>query len=107
MRSGLPSPFTSAAVTESGPLVRTGPVAKVCWAAKLGVAAPGAVVFRSTETVLPLVRDDEIGFAVAVHVRRRDRVGIGAGGEGLLGGEARGARPGRGGVQEHRDGVVP
>ena len=27
-------------------------MAKVCWAAKLGVAAPGAVVLSSTETVL-------------------------------------------------------
>ena len=27
-------------------------MAKVCWAAKLGVVAPGAVVLRSTETVL-------------------------------------------------------
>ena len=47
-RSGRPSPFTSAAATERGPL----PVAKVCWAAKLGVVAPGAVVFSSTDTVL-------------------------------------------------------
>ncbi len=30
------------------------PVAKVCWVAKLGVAAPGAVVLSSTETVLLL-----------------------------------------------------
>ena len=28
------------------------PVAKVCWAAKDGVVAPGAVVFSSTDTVL-------------------------------------------------------
>src|SRR5271166_3871509 len=47
MRSGRPSPFTSAAATESGPL----PVAKDCWAAKLGVVAPAAVVFSSTDTV--------------------------------------------------------
>src|SRR5260370_14190561 len=50
-RSGLPSPLTSAAVTEAGPL----PVAKVCWAAKLGVAAPGAVVLSSTDTVPSLL----------------------------------------------------
>ena len=49
-RSGLPSPFTSAAVTENGAL----PVAKVCWAAKEGVVAPGAVVFSSTDTVFEL-----------------------------------------------------
>ncbi len=49
IRSGLPSPLTSAAVTENG----TVPVAKVCWVAKLGVVAPGAVVLSSTETVLP------------------------------------------------------
>ena len=47
IRSGLPSPFKSAAVTEHGWL----PVAKVCWAAKEGVVAPGAVVFSSTDTV--------------------------------------------------------
>jgi hypothetical protein len=29
-------------------------VAKVCWVAKLGVVAPGAVVLSSTETVLLL-----------------------------------------------------
>ena len=50
IRSGLPSPLTSAAVTEKG----TDPVAKVCCAAKLGVVAPGAVVLSSTETVLSL-----------------------------------------------------
>ena len=49
IRSGLPSPLMSAAVTESGSL----PVAKVCWVAKVGVVAPGAVVLSSTDTVLP------------------------------------------------------
>ena len=44
----MPSPFKSAAVTETGKL----PVARVCWAAKAGVVAPGAVVFSSTDTVL-------------------------------------------------------
>src|SRR5208282_979882 len=47
IRSGLPSPLTSAAVTEAGPM----PTAKVCWVAKLGVVAPGAVVLSSTDTV--------------------------------------------------------
>ncbi len=47
IRSGLPSPFKSATVTESGLL----PVAKVCWAAKEAVVDPGAVVFSSTDTV--------------------------------------------------------
>src|SRR5258707_58492 len=46
-RSGLPSPLTSATATERGGL----PVAKVCWVAKEGVVAPGAVVFNSTDTV--------------------------------------------------------
>ncbi len=41
--------LTSAAVTQRGPW----PVAKVCWGAKLAVAAPRAVVLSSTETVLP------------------------------------------------------
>ena len=50
IRSGLPSPFTSAAVTERGSV----PVAKVCWAAKEGVVAPVAVVFSSTDTVFEL-----------------------------------------------------
>ena len=68
IRSGLPSPFKSAAVTEDGSL----PVAKVCWAAKERVVAPGAVVFSSTDTVLtPLIRDDQVGLAIAVDVRRR------------------------------------
>src|SRR5262249_47025743 len=46
-RSGRPSPLTSAAATETG----TEPVAKVCWAAKEGTVAPGAVVFSSTDAV--------------------------------------------------------
>src|SRR5579885_3532517 len=46
--SGLPSPFMSAAMTRCGPA----PVAKVCEAAKLAVAAPDAVVFNSTATTL-------------------------------------------------------
>ena len=51
-------------------------MAKVCWAAKLGVAAPGAVVFSSTDTVLRVsVRDEQVGLAVAVQVRRRHRDG--------------------------------
>ena len=50
IRSGLPSPFTSATVTDSGPR----PVGKVCWGAKLGVVAPGAVVLSSTEIVSPV-----------------------------------------------------
>ncbi len=50
IRSGLPSPFKSAAVTENGKL----PVAKAVWAAKEGVVAPGAVVFSSTDTVFEL-----------------------------------------------------
>ena len=47
IRSGLPSPFNSAAVTERGLM----PMAKAVWAAKEGVVAPGAVVFSSTDTV--------------------------------------------------------
>ena len=71
IRSGLPSPLTSAAVTEIGSV----PVAKVCWVAKLGVVAPGAVVLSSTETVLSsAIRHDQVGLAVAVDVRRRHRV---------------------------------
>src|SRR5262249_21246473 len=46
-RSGRPSPLTSPTATELGLL----PVAKVCWGAKDGVVAPGAVVFSSTDTV--------------------------------------------------------
>src|SRR5437667_419508 len=47
-RSGRPSPLRSPAATVQGPA----PVAKVCWAVKDGVAAPGAVVLNSTDTVL-------------------------------------------------------
>src|SRR6476661_4351756 len=47
-RSGRPSPFTSAAATEPGAL----PAPKLVAAAKLGTAAPGAVVFSSTDTVV-------------------------------------------------------
>src|SRR5260370_987752 len=54
-RSSLPSPFRSPTVTDIG----TEPVGKSCLAAKLGVAAPGAVVLSSTDTVL------EIRFATA------------------------------------------
>ena len=48
IKSGLPSPLTSAVVTEYGAL----PAPKVCWVAKLGVAAPGTVVLNNTEIVL-------------------------------------------------------
>ena len=84
MRSGRPSPFTSATTTESGAL----PVAKVCWAAKLGVVAPGAVVFSSTDTVLRIgtVGDDEVGGRPSpFRSDTRHRSGIAAGGEGLRG----------------------
>src|SRR5260370_445201 len=47
-RSGSLFRSTSATATEWGGL----PVAKVCWVAKEGVVAPGAVVFNSTDTVL-------------------------------------------------------
>ena len=50
-RSGLPSPLRSAIDTEAGLL----PVAKFCAAAKLSVEDPGAVVFKSTDTVLESV----------------------------------------------------
>ncbi len=46
-RSGLPSPLTSPTATETG----FPPVAKVCWGAKEGAVAPGAVVFSSTDTL--------------------------------------------------------
>src|SRR5207244_929627 len=49
-RSSLPSPFRSPGVTYTGP----SPVVKSCLAAKLGVAAPGAVVLSNTDTVLEL-----------------------------------------------------
>src|SRR2546426_491253 len=52
-RSSLPSTFTSPTVTDAGML----PVAKSCLAAKLGVAAPGAVVLSSTDTVLVFFND--------------------------------------------------
>ena len=102
MRSGLPSPFTSAAATETG----SAPAAKVCWAAKEGVVAPGAVVFSSTDTVLELiVGDDEVGPAVAVDVRRRHGVGRcrwrRSAGRRRGGGGARRRR-----VQQHRHRVV-
>ena len=48
-RSSMPSPLTSIATTDGGPV----PVAKACWVAKLGVAAPGVVVLSSTEIVVP------------------------------------------------------
>src|SRR2546425_13339951 len=49
-RSSLPSRFRSPTVTDRGNL----PVAKSCLAAKLGMAAPAAVVLSSTDTVLEL-----------------------------------------------------
>src|SRR5438105_2138166 len=49
-RSSRPSPLTSAVVTPFG-LV---PAAELAAAAKVGVAAPGAVMFSSTETLLEL-----------------------------------------------------
>src|SRR5438552_2655518 len=45
-RSGRPSPLRSPTATDRGPA----PVAKVCWAANDGVAAPGAVVLSRTDT---------------------------------------------------------
>src|SRR5205809_730487 len=46
-RSGLPSPLMSPTATESG----VDPAAKLCWVAKVGTVAPGAVLFSSTDTV--------------------------------------------------------
>src|SRR5207253_6138150 len=46
-RSGRPSPLKSPTATYQDSV----PVAKLCGAAKVGVAAPGAVVFSITETV--------------------------------------------------------
>ena len=46
-RSRRPSPLRSATATETGLF----PVGKSCLAAKLGVSAPGAVWFRSTDTL--------------------------------------------------------
>lgn len=51
IRSALPSPLRSSAAAATGPL----PVAKACCGSKLATAAPGAVVFSSTETVLSLI----------------------------------------------------
>src|SRR5258707_740157 len=57
-RSGRPSAFTSIAATESGPV----PGLKLVAALKLGTAAPGAVVFRSTDTVVaPLLATSRSG----------------------------------------------
>src|SRR6185295_12772710 len=49
-RSGRPSPFTSAAATETGLL----PAAKLVGPLKVGGLAPGAVVFNSTDTLAEL-----------------------------------------------------
>ena len=103
IRSGLPSPLTSAAVTEDGSL----PVAKVCWVAKQGVVAPGAVVFSSTDTVLPsefaTIRS---GLPSPLRSAAVTEIGLAAGGEGLLGGEAGCGGARGGGVQQHRHRVV-
>ena len=50
-RSSFPSPLKSPIATDKG----LSPVGKSCLVAKLGVAAPGAVVFSSTDTVLELI----------------------------------------------------
>src|SRR5947208_1072796 len=49
-RSGRPSPFTSAAAMENGPV----PAAKLVGAVKFMVAVPVAAVFSSTDTSLEL-----------------------------------------------------
>ncbi len=82
------------------------PEPKVCLAAKAGVAAPGAVMFNSTETrVGTPVRAGQVGLAVAVEIAHRHRLWPVAGGKGLLGGKAGVAAPGSGRIQQHRDGV--
>src|SRR4029079_10231543 len=50
-RSSFPSPLRSPIATDNG----LSPVGKSCLLAKLGVAAPGAVVLSSTDTVLELI----------------------------------------------------
>ena len=85
MRSGLPSPLTSATATETGRCRRRRSAGR-----RKGAWSPGARVFSSTLTVLlVVVGDDEVGLAVAVDVRHRHGIGLSAGGEGLLGGEGR------------------
>ena len=103
IKSGKPSPLSVGHRHRHGAM----PVAKVCWVAKVGVVAPGAVVLSSTETCCYDIRDDQVGFAVAVDVRRRHRLAYAAGGEGLLGGEARGARARSSGVEQHRTVLSP
>ncbi len=61
---------------------------KACWAAKAGAAAPGAVVFNSTETLSEPVGAGQVRLAVAVEIAHRHRIGISARGKGLLGGKA-------------------
>ena len=78
MRSGRPSPLTSAAATETGKF----PVPKVCWAAKLGIVrARGRQVDEHPDRVLTIAGKDDVRPAITVHVRRSHRVGRFAGGK--------------------------
>src|SRR5262249_27394780 len=52
IRSGLPSPLTSATATNTE--LEAPGVAKSCVGAKVGVVAPGAVVLRNTDTLLEI-----------------------------------------------------
>ena len=76
-RSGRPSPLTSATTVWTGDWS----VAKVCCAWKV----PSPLFSRTLTAVVAVVGGDDVGLAVAVDVRHRDRVGPGADGEGLLG----------------------
>ena len=134
IRSGLPSPLMSAAVTDNGSV----PVAKVCWAAKRGGGGPGRrrvqqhrhrvrLVLATIRSGMPspfmsaaatdsdrcrwrrfagrrtrcrgpghrrvqqhryrvreVIRGDQVRHAITVYVRYRDGGWTGAGGEGLL-----------------------
>ena len=73
IRSGLPSPLMSATATERGWM----PVAKVVWAAKEAVVAPAPSCSAApTPCRRVVVRDDQVGLAIAVDVRRRHEYGM-------------------------------
>ena len=65
--SGLPSPLTSATATESGDPARG--------VGGLGSEGAVAVSQQHAHGVAAVVGDDEVGHAVAVEVRDRDRCG--------------------------------
>ena len=105
IKSGLPSPLTSAAFTEDGSWP---PALNACWVAKLacGATPERVCVEQHRHRVDVVIRDDQIRQAVSIHIGRRHRTRDARDSESLLGRKAGYGGADGSGVEQHRDRTV-